>query len=117
MSQVLVVKSRVLEMEIVPSLAGRVGALRLGTESFLSDPSVHRDNWGATFWTSPQADWGWPPVPEIDALAYEVVSTAAGEVSLRSRMAEFGGKRLAIEKHFRPGPEGTIDTEYFIENC
>ena len=27
---------------------------------------------GATFWTSPQSEWNWPPVAEYDRLPYEV---------------------------------------------
>src|SRR5690606_26938028 len=116
MSGAIVVKSGFLEMEILPDLAGRVVALRVEGENLLSDSEAHQENWGATFWTSPQADWGWPPVPEIDALPYEVLLSAADGISLRSRFTEFAGKRLFIEKHFKPGPRGSIDTEYVIEN-
>lgn len=31
-------------------------------------PNAH----GSTFWTSPQADWNWPPVPEHDSEPYTV---------------------------------------------
>ena len=28
------------------------------------------NSFGSTFWTSPQAEWNWPPVPEYDSLPY-----------------------------------------------
>ena len=31
-----------------------------------------RKAFGSTFWTSPQKEWNWPPVPEIDKQAYSV---------------------------------------------
>jgi hypothetical protein len=116
MSHGLVVQSGFLEMEILPELAGRVAALRAHKLNVLSGSEAHSENWGATFWTSPQADWGWPPVPEIDALPYGVIASGSDGISLRSRVAEFGGKKLVVEKHFRPAPHGCIDTEYVIEN-
>lgn len=39
----------------------------------LAGPEVDPDNYGSTFWTSPQSDWHWPPVPEVDNQPYAVV--------------------------------------------
>ena len=33
------------------------------------------NSFGSTFWTSPQAEWNWPPVPEYDSLPYEAEIT------------------------------------------
>ena len=33
------------------------------------------NSYGSTFWTSPQAEWNWPPVPEYDSLPYEAEIT------------------------------------------
>ena len=30
------------------------------------------ESFGSTFWTSPQKEWNWPPVPEFDKLPYTV---------------------------------------------
>ena len=30
------------------------------------------ESFGSTFWTSPQKEWNWPPVPEFDKQAYTV---------------------------------------------
>ena len=33
------------------------------------------NSYGSTFWTSPQAEWNWPPVPEYDSLPYTAEMT------------------------------------------
>ena len=30
------------------------------------------ESFGSTFWTSPQKEWNWPPVPEFDKNPYQV---------------------------------------------
>jgi hypothetical protein len=62
-------------LEVDPRAGGRVVSLRLGDREVLSGPDVHPDNYGSTFWTSPQSDWGWPPPAEIDRAAYSVDAT------------------------------------------
>lgn len=116
MEPLLSVQSHALVFKILPEKAGRVRSVEFEGSDLLSGPEVNPENWGATYWTSPQSDWGWPPVHAVDGAPYEVL--ALGEaVSLRSPLAEFGGRTFVIEKHFRPGPHpGTIDTEYVIEN-
>jgi hypothetical protein len=116
MEPLLSVHSHSLILKILAGKAGRVRSLEFMGTDLLSGPEVNPDNWGATYWTSPQSDWGWPPVQAIDGAPYEVL-VAGDVVSLRSPLAEFGGRSLVIEKHFRPGPHPcTIDTEYVIEN-
>ncbi len=115
MTDVRLIGSGSLEMEILPNFGGRVRSLRFAGAELLSTAEAHADNWGATYWTSPQSAWGWPPVVEIDSAPYQVQEDEAG-IRLRSRVAEFGGRRIVIEKHFRLGPLGSIDTEYSIEN-
>jgi hypothetical protein len=59
-------------LEIDPAVGGRVTVFALEGKNVLTGPEVDPLNYGSTFWTSPQSDWGWPPIPEIDNLAYEV---------------------------------------------
>jgi hypothetical protein len=68
-------------VEIDPAAGGRVVSLRLGGVEVLSGSDQDPDNFGSTFWTSPQADWGWPPPVIIDR-----------------------GQYLAVEPPARPGP-------------
>jgi hypothetical protein len=63
-------------LEIDPSVGGRITSLRLGDFEVLSGPAVDPDNYGSTFWTSPQSDWEWPPPGEIDRLPYAVEADA-----------------------------------------
>jgi hypothetical protein len=89
-------------MDVDAALGGRVTALRLGGRNLLTGPDVDPDNFGSTFWTSPQAAWGWPPVAEIDHLPYEVESGGPpGTLALRGpTSASLGvavGKRFAVD--------------------
>jgi hypothetical protein len=84
-------------MEIDARLGARVTALRLGEDNLLTGPEVDRDNYGSTFWTSPQTTWGWPPVPEIDHLPYRV-RLEGDTVVMRSDPAPALG--VEIEKRF-----------------
>lgn len=115
MEDARLVESGSLQMEILPDHGARVRSLRFRGSQLLSEADQHPDNWGATYWTSPQSDWGWPPVLAIDTDAYTSLETSLG-VALRSAPAEFSGRRLCIGKHFRPAQADTIDTEYVIEN-
>lgn len=116
MQNALSVQSHSLRMEILPGLAGRVRSLGFRGRELLSTQVINAANWGATYWTSPQSDWGWPPPEALDTAAYEVL-TADDAVALRSGVITVGLRRFVVEKYFRPGPhDSTIDTKYVIEN-
>jgi len=57
-------------------VAGRITSAKIGKNELLTDLRVDALNYGSTFWTSPQADWHWPPVAEIDSSVYSVSSDA-----------------------------------------
>lgn len=61
-----------LYFEVDAAVAGRISSARLGGDELLTTPAVHETNYGSTFWTSPQADWGWPPVADIDSAPFTV---------------------------------------------
>ena len=47
--------------------AGRIVSFSLAGKNILTAPKNSEDNnWGSTFWTSPQSDWNWPPPAAID---------------------------------------------------
>jgi Domain of unknown function (DUF4380) len=64
-----------VRLEVDARAGGRVTSLRRGDVEVLSGPDVDADNYGSTFWTSPQSDWGWPPPAEIDRGPYAVDAT------------------------------------------
>jgi len=80
-----------------------------------SDPDM-RDNFGATFWTSPQSMWSWPPVDAIDSGNYTAV-VEGNSVTLTSPVATVGSAQVVISKRFTADLEhGFIVAEYTIEN-
>ncbi|WP_051359907.1 DUF4380 domain-containing protein [Adhaeribacter aquaticus] len=57
-------------LEFDPAIGGRITALKLDEVNFFTDNTVNPGNWGSTFWPSPQSNWGWPPLPELDNKPY-----------------------------------------------
>jgi hypothetical protein len=57
----------------------RVTSFSLGGENILTGPEVNALNFGSTFWTSPQEQWGWPPPVEIDSEPYAARALADGD--------------------------------------
>ncbi len=114
---ILTIDSGELAVKVAPELAGRVTEMLYRGKNLLADREIHPTNWGATYWTSPQADWGWPPVEAVDASAYEVAVQSAECVTLLSPQARIGERQFRIEKKFSrsPSPE-CFDTTYTIRN-
>jgi Domain of unknown function (DUF4380) len=74
------------------------------------DPS----NFGSTFWTSPQSDWGWPPIPEVDHRPYAVVESESGLVCCGSLASKLG---VIVTKRFNALPrQNCLQVEYEISN-
>lgn len=57
--------------EVDANSGGRISSYKIGSDEVLSGKKVNADNWGSTFWTSPQSAWGWPPSANIDKNKYE----------------------------------------------
>lgn len=60
------------------------------------------ESFGSTFWTSPQVEWNWPPVPEYDKKPYTVEQTA-GRLILTSQVSE--KLKFRIKKEFSSIPK------------
>jgi hypothetical protein len=103
-----------LVLEIDPQTGGRVVTFSLAGQNVLTGPSTNAINYGSTFWTSPQADWGWPPVPEIDSLPY-AASVDGGTLTLRGSTSATLG--VAITKAFSvDAVTGAVSIAYTISN-
>jgi hypothetical protein len=103
-----------LRFEVDPRLGGRITSFRLGALDVLAGPDVSPNNWGSTFWTSPQSDWGWPPPAEFDEIDY-VASVAEEVLVLEGPKNPALG--LALSKRFSPHGNGkAIVIEYRIHN-
>ncbi|MBQ0056898.1 MAG: glycoside hydrolase family 97 catalytic domain-containing protein [Bacteroidales bacterium] len=60
-----------MTMEIDAANGGRVMSLKYDTTEVISQSKVP-NHYGSTFWTSPQAEWVWPPVFEHDMAPFTV---------------------------------------------
>lgn len=92
---------------------GKVISYKLGDKEMLSQLRM-QNQYGSTFWTSPQTEWNWPPVNEFDRAAYEA-SLEGNVLTLTSRQA----RKLpyVIEKKFMPAKNGKfVRVTYTIRN-
>jgi hypothetical protein len=110
-----------LELEVDPTIGGRVTRFSLGGENILTGPEVVAGGegslpnmYGSTFWTSPQSAWGWPPEIEIDAAAHR--AEVIGDVlTLASEAGAATG--YSVRKRFWTDlARGRISIEYTLEN-
>ncbi|MEM9836474.1 MAG: hypothetical protein AAF828_08225 [Bacteroidota bacterium] len=60
-----------LAIAVDPKIGGRIASFTYeGTEILKTSRDSNDLQWGSTVWTSPQADWGWPPNPTFDKMPY-----------------------------------------------
>ena len=76
-------------MVIDAAKGGKILSLKYGEREIISQLRWP-EAFGSTFWTSPQKEWNWPPVPEYDKRPYTVeqkdgVLTLTSEVSERMK--------------------------------
>lgn len=94
-------------LEVDPA-GGRATRFALGARNVLTGPDADPDNYGVSFWPSPQAGWGWPPDAEINHQPYRaevlgdelLLSSGVGARSLTSVSKRFAvdsaRRRIAI---------------------
>lgn len=75
-----------LSLQVETAVGGRIASLRYrGRELLFSAASASAgNNWGSTFWLSPQSLWGWPPIAAHDSQPYRVLSLEQDRVTLQS---------------------------------
>ena len=100
-------------MTVDAGQGGKILSFKLGDQEVISQmrwPNA----FGSTFWTSPQAEWNWPPVREYDSMPY-TADVHNGTLILTGRASERFGYR--IRKTFTPDPEdGAVVVSYTIIN-
>lgn len=105
------------ELVVDAALGARITRFSLAGQNVLAGPDVNDLNFGATFWTSPQAAWGWPPPVEHDSQPY-----AAHQAGQDGAAAVFTGQPdpklgLAVTKtFFVDGVRGVVTIEYGLHN-
>lgn len=101
-------------LEVDANVGGRVVEFsRGGRNALFSIDEAGGENWGSTFWTSPQSAWNWPPPAEIDREAYRVVD-GGSVVSLKSEPSRLLG--VSVEKTFSMSSDGVVTIDYAITN-
>ena len=92
---------------------GKILSVKLGEAEVLNQGRFP-NSFGSTFWTSPQAEWNWPPVAEYDTKPFSA-ELKDGTLVLTGEKSERFGYR--IRKRFESNPEdGTIVVTYTIVN-
>ena len=83
-------------MTIDAQKGARIMSLKYGDKEVISQ-TTWPETFGSTFWTSPQKEWNWPPVPEYDKLPY-AVEERDGRIVMTSGVSE--RMKYRIEKTF-----------------
>jgi len=87
--------------EVDPNLGGRITRFAAAGDDVLM-PLSDLGSWvngGSTFWTSPQASWGWPPPDAVDRAAYRA-TLEGNSIVLTSAEARVGAATVVVEKRF-----------------
>ncbi|ACE85740.1 hypothetical protein CJA_1442 [Cellvibrio japonicus Ueda107] len=101
-------------MEILPSVAGRVVSLKVGNHELVIPhiPDRPKDS-GTVLWSSPQAEWNWPPIDVLDSLPYKV-ETQNNQLVLTSEVDPKTGYQFS--KTYLPAGKNAIAVTYRIYN-
>ena len=100
-------------MTVDAARGGKIVSFRLQDKEVLSQTRFP-NSFGSTFWTSPQAEWNWPPVAEYDTKPFEA-SVQEGRLVLVGQKSERFGYR--IRKEFSTDPaKGAFVITYTIIN-
>ncbi len=100
-------------MTICPRKGGKILSLKYKDKEVISQTSFP-ESFGSTFWTSPQKEWNWPPVPEFDKMAYDV-EEIDGRITMTSKVSE--KLKYRIRKTFSiDARDGAIIVSYAIVN-
>ena len=76
-----------LTMSIDINKGGKILSLKHKDIETISQ-SRFPESFGSTFWTSPQKEWNWPPVPEYDKNPYTVVEQSDNKLVIKSQVSE-----------------------------
>ncbi|WP_155950063.1 hypothetical protein [Prevotella sp. P6B4] len=113
MAQNREVKVGDVTMTINPEKGAKILSLKYQDKEVISQLRWP-ESFGSTFWTSPQKEWYWPPVPEIDKGNYEVVEKD-GHLVMTSPVSE--KLKYRIRKDFSTdAKDGAIVITYSIIN-
>lgn len=91
---------------------GKILSFKYGDAEVISQ-TTFPNSFGSTFWTSPQKEWNWPPVPEFDRMPYQVTK----DKSLVMTSEVSGRLKYQVRKEFTVDPaDNAIVVNYSIIN-
>jgi hypothetical protein len=104
-----------LRMEIMPKVAGRISSLKYdGHELLVAIADLDQiTDWGSVFWSSPQAEWNWPPIDTLDSKPYTIGADDERLVLTSGVDAKTG---YQFTKTYMPAGEDRIAITYRITN-
>ena len=92
---------------------GKILSFKYGDAEAISQIQMP-NAFGSTFWTSPQKEWNWPPVPEYDTMPF-TASEDGGVLRLHGPVSE--RFKYSISKEFATDPsDNSILVTYTITN-
>ena len=113
MAQNKEVKVGDVTMTINPEKGAKITSLKYQDQEVISQLRWP-ESFGSTFWTSPQKEWNWPPVFELDKGVYEVVEKD-GHLVMTSPVSE--KLKYRVRKDFSTDKkDGAIVITYSIIN-
>lgn len=109
-------------LSVLPNLGARIVGFALEGQNVLLEAAAvagteNANNFGTTFWPSPQAAWGWPPIPALDNQLFKS-RFVEGRLVLESDTGTLlDGTRLELTKIIAPMPErSAFEITYVMTN-
>jgi hypothetical protein len=103
--------------EVDAAAGARITRFSLDAQNILTGREVNDLNYGSTFWTSPQSQWGWPPPVELDSEPYTAHRAGEnGSVGVFSGRADSKLGLAATKTIFVDGARGVVTIEYALRN-
>lgn len=95
------------------SKGGKIISYRYDDKEILSQTRIP-NSFGSTFWTSPQSEWNWPPVPEYDYKPFSAQIKDASLVLTGEKSPRFGYR---VRKEFTSNAKNqSIEITYTLIN-
>lgn len=104
-----------VSLTVDPNYGARITSLKYkGREVLQTNRDSAGLTWGSTAWTSPQADWNWPPPATFDTGAYTVRKVSDRIYIFTSALDS--SSLLRLEKRFMLNDSGEVGLRYKVKN-
>jgi len=95
-----------VRVSLDPKMGGRIASFTFaGKEVLRTQRDENHWHWGSTVWTSPQSDWGWPPIATFDQMPFSVVRSDGEQVELASDVDPKTQLQMTKNMRFEPSPD------------